>query len=315
MAPKKATAPGEEPPTKKAKTLPQTASIPAAAAGTTAGIPAAAADTTAGIPAAGEVTTAGAADTAVQNTGCATPAPNLPPPGAVDVDSRALMAELAPYVKDALRSYVSRECPPFAAFLDEPAFKIQPLEIKASPGESLSSYKAPWTRPVMQHSVESTGMYEAGGNILWCRVRAQSHDHLVISGSPPPWTDVEEAAAYFEAPAPPRGKSGTTSRVVFPIPVHVYAASIADVDRDHFDGTLDVMCGHVYIYGWYVAMSRAIGKGEAGVSEVASLLQCGLTLTLHLRVGLSVADSFPSFAARAQMVLTKGNPRNPRNRS
>ena len=73
--------------------------------------------------------------------------------------------------------------------------------------------------------------------------------------------------------------------------------------------------GNVYIYGGYVAMSRAIGKGEAGVSEVASLLQCGLTLTLHLRVGLSVADSFPSFAARAQMVLTKGNPRNPRNRS
>ena len=80
--------------------------------------------------------------------------------------------------------------------------------------------------------------------------------------------------------------------------------------------------GHVYVAGWYVAMSRALSTGD--LVTVRALLECGLTVTYHVRKCADLAelaafsigqseectsterqhtDTFPAFAAKCLLLM------------
>ena len=97
-----------------------------------------------------------------------------------------------------------------------------------------------------------------------------------------------------------------------------------------------LVTGHVVVRGWYVAMARALAAPQGTDKEAASwkdrvheLLQCALTVTVHVRLGLTaaqratwsiqiseqrkgdnkLADTFPMFAAKAWVALGPGDHR------
>ena len=100
--------------------------------------------------------------------------------------------------------------------------------------------------------------------------------------------------------------------------------------------TKALVTGHVVVWGWYVAMARALAAPQGTDKEAASwkdrvheLLQCALTVTVHVRLGLTaaqratwsiqiseqrkgdnkLADTFPMFVAKAWVALGPGDHR------
>ena len=59
-------------------------------------------------------------------------------------------------------------------------------------------------------------------------------------------------------------------------------------DGAHFAGSLSIVSGHVYLYAWYLGMWHALQAGN--MVAVASLWQAGLTVTIHLRAGLTATE-------------------------
>ena len=246
-------------------------------------------------------------------------------PNAV-TDVRGLLATLIPHVRYHLQAAVRDGGALFGSLADVPPWQHQPLEISESQ-RAISSFKAPWTKTQARASVDSTRMYEAGGNVMWCRALPQSAEHKVLAGEAPSWAEIDDLAGTAFSLAPLQGAVAHGGRLVFPVPLTVFG-TLDVVDRDAFDGTLDVLSGHAYIYGWYLAMHRSLEAGPSGLAHVAKLMEAALTITLHLRVGLAtpalaalsisiselykaserlMADSFAAFADKA-LCLCAGEP-------
>ena len=106
----------------------------------------------------------------------------------------------------------------------------------------------------------------------------------------------------------------------------VHAPAGLDIGgTDHFRSSLDLISGHAFLYAWWYAIFKALRNDAATL--VASLWQCGLTATLHLRQGLRISttaeiscaqsevhkasdkmlsDSFPAFALKALLIAPSG---------
>ena len=215
-----------------------------------------------------------------------------------------------------------------------------PLDIR-SPTEAasagLSSYKAPWTQEACKNAIMTTGLYEAGGNVLWAEAFPRGEADQKLAGDSVTWAEVEDAADQFfshralvaagkgvKPPAAARGQP-ETPRLVFPAPL---AAWIDDrtkvIGHEGFQGSLALLSGHLYVAAWHLGMRRALRSDAAsGWQWVAALWQCGLTVTFVLhecqirgqaaavsiqesekRASLGACqDTFPAFAMKALLVL------------
>ena len=215
----------------------------------------------------------------------------------------------------------------------EPLNQHKPLEIKHDEAK-LKSYKAPWRRTEVEASLRTTKLYEAAGNILWCVPRPAAswgqdsadddpHTAQVIAGDPPTWADVEAVARLHfshEALVASCSESGSVGRLVFPIvvPVHVSTVSAAAVPEKG----MAVISGHVYLYGWYLAVFRAVAQRDEKL--LAALWQVGLTTTIFVRLNLKphelavfsmqqsearktqknvYSDTFVAFSLKAMLVM------------
>ena len=211
----------------------------------------------------------------------------------------------------------------------------QPLDIKGTTAsrQELRSYKAPWNACACLRAVEDTQMYEAAANVAWIHPFPASSIEEILAGDPVLWGSVVRVADTYFSLAASQGSTpgcgGTIERIVFPITLHAHAKDTVSIRADFFEASLDLVAGHVYLYGWWYAMSEALRKED--LSLVASLWQCGLTVSVQLRRGLDAAklavlscglseqhktneqimsDSFPAFAKKVLVVVPKGSESN-----
>ena len=201
-----------------------------------------------------------------------------------------VMKCIIPYVLHHLRAALASG----TQFADMPLHLQQPLDIKTkSQTSELVSYKDRWTTA---NAVTASTMYEATGSLFWCNPFPASEDEEVFAGDPVLWSQVQEVAdGHFKvackAPAETRGKAlaetrgKDVTRTLFPISLLVHVVGFI---KTQLRSTLHVVSGHVYFYGWYLAMHEALDAGST--LDVLSLWQCCLTATLHVRVGMSLTD-------------------------
>lgn len=229
------------------------------------------------------------------------------------------MQKLIPYVLHALRKHMTSDTS-FKQFADMPLHRHSPLKIGG--GETdLMSFKAPWESKSCIQSVETTSMYEAGGNVFWVNWHPLQGAPRAIAGDPPRWSSVQELTTkYFTAAA--FIDSGSRHRLVFPAPLLVHAKSLDQVKCEHFDSSLELLSGHVFVYAWALGMQHAMVNSDA--SLIRALWEAALTVTLTLRVGLTNAqkasvtiaeselrkvherlasDSFASFAGKCWVIF------------
>ena len=151
---------------------------------------------------------------------------------------------------------------------------------KAQTEGELSSYKAPWSLAAARCSLGTTGRYEPGGNILWCSPLPRDEEERKVAGDPASSAQVEEVVEeHFKVELL---QGSRWKRLIFPTTLPVGVRDKANViGRDSFYIKLPLTGGRVYVAGWYVAMSRALSSGD--LLKVAALLECGLTVTYHVR--------------------------------
>ena len=193
------------------------------------------------------------------------------------------------------------------------------------------SYKAPWDVTVALRTLEQTGMYEASANLLWLNPFPVSTTAQHISGDPPQWKTVCDAADKFmtleageeRSLASSQGALGhKIARLLFPITVPARCDRAADGGSTRVLGNFDVVSGHVYVWAWYLSMHSAMVRRDAPL--VVALWQMALTTSVHLRHGLTesqqavwsishaeqarfadgvMGDTFPAFALKCLAVL------------
>jgi hypothetical protein len=171
---------------------------------------------------------------------------------------------------------------------DGDLWKLPPLTI-SSTGEA-SSYKHPWDVGSAKESLAASGLYEAAGSIFWCSVRrpADSDD------PPATMAEVKRCANQFVLAAL---GAGSPDRITFPVVVPITMHEIGEADRTAFDGTLQVLTGHAFLYGWWYAIHEALASTQGNdapddaAKRVKQLMECARTVTLHARMGLSESQA------------------------
>ena len=206
--------------------------------------------------------------------------------------------------------------------------------------EQSSSYKAPWSNQNARVAMTTAGRYEAGGNAMWLSVCPQEATQRILAGRTASLEEVRELEAQFfrvtlRSKPPGAGDVRTWERLIFPdkLPVGVRDKAVI-YQSEHWQMELPVVCGHCYLWAWYLAMSKALaawadpqpqrGDNTDPLACVACLLECALTVTIHARecptdkeLGLFSnevsekkkaseklqSDTFPAFAKKALLII------------
>ena len=241
-------------------------------------------------------------------------------------DTLATMRGIIKYVKHRLPGELANH----AQFVAGVGLHGQePLTIRACGGAGsddhteLMSYKHAWSADDAEVSLRGTGRYEAGGNLMWLNPFTTSKKHAEAAGPAPPWTTVHIMADMFrvEKALEVKGKVAKEKRLWFRTPFFVHASTLDALKKPPFPGTLDLINGHVALYGWYLAMFEAL---EASSREwMLALWQAGLTVSIHAQMLTSLGDlaalsmrasnelygwskacgeSFPSFALKLSLI-------------
>jgi hypothetical protein len=132
-------------------------------------------------------------------------------------------------------------------------------------------------------------MYEAGGSVMWLNPFPEDEAAAVIAGDTPSWAQVVDLQQLHFDPSAVAESHGKMFQHIFPTAIMVHVSSLEVVsNRRCFPSSLSIVSGHVYLYAWYLGMWKALHGGN--LAAVASLWRAGLTVTIHLRAGLTVGE-------------------------
>ena len=202
--------------------------------------------------------------------------PAVPTAEARDTDTQAMMRGIIRYAQHHLPARLASH-PQFnrmTALHEQP-----PLSIQAATDaqRELISYKHPWTPDEATQSLASTGRYEAGGNIMWLNPFPTSTDAASSAGPAPTWEAVHLMAEQFRISQDPAstqaGRVAKEKRLLFRAPIQVHASTLDALTKPSFPGTLELVSGHVILYGWYLAAFEALGAG--GQRRTSGFARCG----------------------------------------
>ena len=228
----------------------------------------------------------------------------IPPPDFTEIvaadpaEGHVLSAK--PWIEDSFRVHFGATAG-FEQFKDLDPHQAQPLDIGVQATDSsMTSYKEPWRVDRCITAVKTTGMYEAGGNLFWLSWFRPSGTCSAIAGSPPRWSHVKEIAdKWFTRENMVGGSGGTRVRIVFPVPLIVHAESLDKVNGTTFPGSLELLTGHIWVWGWACGFASAVRATDMAL--VTALVEAALTVTLHLRVGMSLAEKAAATIADSEL--------------
>lgn len=153
-----------------------------------------------------------------------------------------------------------------------------PLAIKKECASQESvSYQAPWDNDMCIWSLQSTTMYQGGGNISW----------IHPGSSTPSWANVSELADTFFGPQKWHETVAKGGRIRFPFILEAYITEVSAAhDMTVFNSSLPLLAGQAMVQAWWVALYRGViadGAKPGYFQHIAALWQCGLTTTILLR--------------------------------
>jgi hypothetical protein len=189
------------------------------------------------------------------------------------------------------------------------------------------SYKAPWTKQHAELALKSTGLYEAGAKLFWLSPFPASATTAECAGDTPAWSAVCALADIFrpsdlDAFAAAPGCLAREKRLLFPTALVVHAPTAEAFLETEFPGSLQLVTGHVALYGWYKAMYEALAAGHA--SWIGALVQAALTVSVRATLCAStselavlsmrasdevstlskhMSDGFPTFSRKLRLAL------------
>ena len=241
--------------------------------------------------------------------------------------TETLMRAVVAYNKYHVRRVMKEDSRWFKGWQDLPVHEHQPLAIrKPDSKDDLLTYVSPWNKDEAAISFKGTGTYKAGGNVFWLNPFVDGspiHSGLTrkkmcsIAGDPPLYSACLDAAENYaltkiqqEGLTQGKVSAAQEARIKFP---HVFTAfqwKLAKYDADHFDFSLPLVCGHVALWGFHIALLKALTRGDT--ASVAVLVQAALCAPIEGVVAeneekLSIISMARSDNARTQYEYLKNS--------
>ena len=236
--------------------------------------------------------------------------------GAQQVSTYKNMKILVPWLRQELPAHLKR----LGLTSGEPVAveAVSPLEIRASTdaeSSALSSYKEVWTPANCKVAVASTGMYEAGGSLMWLDPGFIG-EFVSLLHAEPAWSVVAGYQKEYFSHKACHGKG----RLVFPCGLEAYSL---DESRDWstMPSSLCLLGGQAIVFAWYLAAARAMVTSDD--TMLRELWQAALTCTIQLKITTSasklalsamelseryisfaeMSDTFPHCAVKVQKII------------
>ena len=154
----------------------------------------------------------------------------------------------------------------------------------AADASGLSSFKEPWVPKNCSVSIKRSGVYEAGGNLLW--VDPETTGDTFMPSEDVSWASLHKlATTQF-----PTTAFGDHDRIRFLVSVQCWWRSGVQAlsDKAFPNGGLAPLGGHAFIWGWYLAVFLALEGSEW--ERVKLLYESALTTTISMFTTESKAD-------------------------
>jgi len=237
-----------------------------------------------------------------------------------------LMRGVVAYNRYRVRRFVEEDCRWFKNWSDKPVHEIQPLTIRRpDTKDDVLTYVSPWKKDEALLSLKGTGAYKGGGNVFWL-----DPFDINFAGDQPRYSACLDAAeSYAMSEIQLQGVTeGTLSaaceaRIKFLLTFTTYGRDVSWYEADHFDGSLPIVGGHAALWGFHLALFKALSFGD--VAHVAVLVQAALCAPIEgvivdsdeklSIISMKIADSahrvhhdflknsFPVFASKLMVAL------------
>ena len=207
------------------------------------------------------------------------------------------MRSLVPWVRQELPAAVRR----LGETCEGGVEAVPPLKIEKDKAKTLSNYKEVWTPANCKNSVATTGMYEAGGSLLWLDPGFQG-EHVSMLHQEPQWPVlVQYQEQFFSREACSQAEEGEQAsglgRLVFPMTLEAYEADLAR-DWAQMPRHLSLLAGQPMLLAWYLAAARALQQSDDTL--LLQLWQAALTCTIRVTATDSVGKLALSAVAASE---------------
>ena len=205
--------------------------------------------------------------------------------------TETLMRAVVAYNKYHVRRVMKEDSRWFKGWQDLPVHEHQPLAIrKPDSKDDLLTYVSPWNKAEAAISFAGTGTYKGGGNVFWLNPFIDGspiHPEWTrkkmcsIAGGPPIYSACLDAAENYaltkiQQEGVTQGKvtAAQEARIKFPHTFTTFQVCAFYYEADHFDSSLPLVCGHVGLWGFHLALMKALVSGD--MASVAVLVQAAL---------------------------------------
>ncbi|CAK0824327.1 unnamed protein product [Prorocentrum cordatum] len=197
--------------------------------------------------------------------------------------TQTLMRAVVAYNRYHVRRVPRGDSRWFTGWLDRPVHERQPIAIRRPDSEhDLLTYFSPWKRAEAIISFNGTGTYKGGGNVFWLDPFVGSSGKMrPVAGGPPLYPACLDAAEQHalgrilqKGLARGAASAAHEARIKFSHVFTTFSWDLGSYDADHFDSSLPLVCGHVALWGFHIALLQALGRGDA--ASVAVLVQASL---------------------------------------
>ena len=195
--------------------------------------------------------------------------------------TETLMRAVVAYNKYHVRRVMKEDSRWFKGWQDLPVHEHQPLAIrKPDSKDDLLTYVSPWNKDEAAISFKGTGTYKGGGNVFWLNPfvdGSPSHPALTrkkmcsIAGDPPLYSACLDAAESYaltkmcqEAVIQGKVSAAQEARIKFPHVFTTFQWHPSMYEADHFDSLLQLVCGHVALWGLSPRFDEGPREGRHG---------------------------------------------------
>ena len=251
--------------------------------------------------------------------------------------TETLMRAVVAYNKHHVRRVMKGDTRWFKGWRDCPVHEHQPLAIrKPDSKDDLLTYVSPWNKDEAAISFKGTGTYKGGGNVFWLNpfVDRSRPNMCVIAGAPPILSACLDAAENYaltkihqEGVTEGKVSAAQVARIKFPHVFTTFHWTLDIYEADHFDSSLPLVCGHVALWGFHLALMKALVSAD--MASVAVLVQAALCAPIEgviveneeklsvISMARSEAarteyeylkNSFPAFARKLMVALERVSP-------
>ena len=204
--------------------------------------------------------------------------------------TETLMRAVVAYNKYHVRRVMKEDSRWFKGWQDLPVHEHQPLAIrKPDSKDDLLTYVSPWNKDEAAISFQGTGTYKAGGNVFWlnpfvdgspCKSALTRQKMCSIAGDPPLYSACLDAAENYaltkiqqEGVIQGKVSAAQEARIKFPHVFTAFSWNLGTHDADHFDSSLPLVCGHVALWGFHLALMKALVAGDmASVAVLGAMI-------------------------------------------